>query len=450
MRKTKTPKSQRTPATLAKRWKNYEWWERGILILGLVSFIGAVTILFLPLGKGPSEYRSSALVSAAGSRQFLDAISDQMAIPVDSGSPPEIIVDGDQFLRRILADIDSAKSSICMMNYIWSDGRFSDAVLAHLARRATSGVSVYVLLDAYGSIKAPESKFEDLKNKGGKVATFHSLMPLPWTMMRDVRRNHRRAISVDGRIGYTGGVAVDDHWLGHARNPDEWHDLMFRFTGSAAARIQGSFAEVWMATTGELLSGPWLISNQGTGSEGAPYVTISTSPSPDLFESEHFFLMSLWGARRSIHVENPYFLPDASIRKALIDKARAGLDVTLLLPGEHTDERSVRWAGQRIYDDLLAAGVKIYEYQPTFTHAKLMVEDAKWSVIGSANWDNRSRKLNDEIIVGMSDGAFASQLEDIFRSDLSRSRRVTLEDWRKRGPSQRVLEYLSQAFVQQY
>jgi cardiolipin synthase len=285
-----------------------------------------------------------------------------------------------------------------------------------------------------------------LKALGGKVAVFRSLEPLPWKILQTIKRNHRRAITVDGRIGYTGGVAVDDKWLGHARNPQEWHDLMFRFTGSAAQRLMGSFSELWMATTGEML----VVPSYAGESEASPYVTLSTSPSPDLFEGETFFLASLWAAQKSIHVENPYFLSDASIRQALEEKARQGVDVVLLLPGDHTDEKSVRWAGQRVYQELLEAGVKIYEFQPTFTHAKLLVEDGQWSVIGSANWDNRSRKLNDEIFLGMADEGLASQLEKIFQHDLNRSRRIALPEWRNRGPVQRVLEYLCQAFVQQY
>jgi len=345
-----------------------------------------------------------------------------------------------------LADIDSATSSICMMNYIWTDGRFSDQVLAHLEQKASAGVKVHLLLDAYGSMKAPDDKMDRLKKLGGKVATFRSLEPMPWKILQTTRRNHRRAITIDGRIGYTGGVAVDDKWLGHARNPDEWHDLMFRFTGSAASRLMGSFSEVWMATTGEML----VVPSQETAATGSPYVTLSTSPSPDLFEGETFLLSSLWAAQTSIHIENPYFLSDASIRQVLKDKARAGVDIVLLLPGEHTDERSVRWAGQRVYQELLEAGVKIYEFQPTFTHAKLLIEDGHWSVIGSANWDNRSRKLNDEIFVGMNDDGLAAGLEKIFQHDLTRSRRITLAEWKKRGLVQRVLEYLCQAFVQQY
>jgi cardiolipin synthase len=274
------------------------------------------------------------------------------------------------------------------------------------------------------------------------------LVPLPWTILRNTKRNHRRAITIDGLVGYTGGLAVDDKWLGQARTPEEWHDLMFRFTGSVAARLSGSFSELWMATTGEMLIPPARPENAPP--ETIPYVTLSTSPSPDLFENETFFLCSLWAAQKTIHIETPYFLPDASIREALMQKARAGLDVVLILPSSHTDEKSVRWAGQRIYQELLRTGVKIYEYQPTFNHAKLLAEDGEWSVVGSANWDNRSRKLNDEIVVGMRDRQLASNLEEVFKHDLQRSKLITLQDWQARGPLQRALEYLSQTFVQQY
>ena len=432
-------------SAVAQRWHSYCWWEKAIVAVGFISFIGVIVILFLPFGKGPSEYTADGSIPAVGSPAFLQTLSNQMAIPVADGNRPEMLVDGDAFLARFLADIDAARSSICMMNYIWSDGRFSNQVLSHLERRAAAGVKVYILLDAYGSIKAPS--FDKLKAAGGKVVTFRSLVPLPWTIMRATKRNHRRAITIDGLVGYTGGVAVDDKWLGKANNPEEWHDLMFRFTGSVAARLLGSFSELWTATTGEML----LSANQpALRDESIPYVTLSTSPSPDLFESETFFLISLWAARASIHVETPYFLPDAAIREALMRKARAGADVVLLLPSSRTDEKSVRWAGQRIFEELLQAGVKIYEYQPTFTHAKLLVEDGRWSVVGSANWDNRSRKLNDEIVVGLSDTTLASQLEARFQMDLRRARRITLTEWQKRGLIQRTLEYVSQTFVQQY
>src|SRR5206468_7017840 len=177
------------------------------------------------------------------------------------------------------------------------DGRFSDEVLAHLESKVRSGVKVHILLDAYGSTKAPSRKLRHFTSLGGKVTSFRSLMPLPWTLMRNTKRNHRRAITIDGRIAYTGGAAIDDKWLGNARTPDEWHDIMLRFTGSLAARLQSSFVELWMSTTGEDLAGPDYFPPDRNGDETIPYVTLSSSPSPDLFEMESFFLMSLWAAQ---------------------------------------------------------------------------------------------------------------------------------------------------------
>jgi len=179
-----------------------------------------------------------------------------MALPLDHGDRPEILQNGDAFLKSFLKDIDGAQRSINMMTYIWKDGRFSDVLLDHLERRQRAGVQVRLLVDAYGSIRAPISKFDELEKLGGKIIRFHSLMPLPWTIMRNTKRNHRRSIVVDGTIGYTGGIATDDVWLGDARDPSQWHDLMFRVDGSMARRLQGSFAELWAATTGEVLQGP--------------------------------------------------------------------------------------------------------------------------------------------------------------------------------------------------
>jgi cardiolipin synthase len=420
-----------------------------LFAIGLVSFIAIVVILFLPVGKGPDLITATNPVPPAGSPPFLAAISNHMALPLDRGERPEILQNGDAFLKSFLKDIDGAQRSIDMMTYIWKDGRFSDVLLDHLERRQRAGVQVRLLVDAYGSIKASDSKFGELEKLGGKVMRFHSLMPLPWTIMRNTKRNHRRSIVVDGTIGYTGGIATDDVWLGDARDPSQWHDLMFRVNGSMARRLQGSFAELWAATTGELLQGARFYPEGPTG-RSLPYVTLSTSPSPDLFEAGTFFMFSLLGARESIEMETPYFLPDAAVRKILVEKAKAGVAVTILVPNNHTDEKSVRWAGQRIYEELMAAGVRIFEYQPTFTHTKLLLEDGQWSVIGSANMDNRSRKLNDEIVLGIADPQFADSLDAIFKADLARSRRVQLQSWRRRGLVQRVLEYVSQAFVQQY
>ncbi|MBV9548383.1 MAG: hypothetical protein JO256_01770 [Alphaproteobacteria bacterium] len=434
-------------AALAKFWAHYNCWELGLFTIGALSFVGVMVILFMPIGKGPSLTVPTGPVPAVSSPAFATAVSAWMNLPQDAAPRPEIFENGDAIVPALLRDIDGARRSIEFMAYIWKDGRLSDELLIHLTRRQRAGVQVRILLDAYGGLHAPGAKLDELEKAGGKIATFHSLIPAPWTFMRATKRNHRRAIVIDDAIAYTGGLGVDDVWLGHAE-PPRWHDLMFRVGGTMAKRLQGSFAELWAATTGELLV-PRQEDAAASGG-GVRYLALSASPSPDLYAEETFVLFCLLGAERSIKIETPYFLPNATLRKVLIDKAKAGVAVTILLPNENTDERSVRWAGQRIYEELLQGGVRIYEYQPTFTHTKLLVEDGTWSVIGSANMDIRSRRLNDEVVMGISDQPLAAALETIFSRDLAKAKEIKLAQWQKRGPLQRVLELVSQAFVQQY
>jgi cardiolipin synthase len=436
-------------ARVHKLWQVYTGLELTLLGIGSVSFIAVVVILFLPIGKGPEVMIPMGAVPAAGTNPFMTTISNFMTIPIDQAPPVETFENGDQYLPVLLREIDGAQHSINFMAYIWKDGHFSDAVLDHLEKRQRAGVQVRLLLDAYGGLKAPTSRLKTLKGLGGQVATFHSLLPLPWTVMKTTKRNHRRAIVIDGTTAFTGGFGVDDVWLGNARNPQEWHDLMFLVKGTMAQRLQGSFSELWAVTTGELLTGTDFYPSTSTVGT-IPYVALSSSPSPDLYETETFVLLSLAGAQKSIEIETPYFLPDASVRKVLVDKARMGVNVTILVPNDNTDEKSVRWAGQRVYEELLAAGIKIYEYQPTFTHTKLLVEDGAWSVIGSANMDIRSRRLNDEVMLGVQDPPLAKALHDVFQKDLLKSKAIKVDDWKRRGPAQRLVEILSQAFVQQY
>jgi cardiolipin synthase len=438
-------------AGLAPLRRRLAWWAVVLLVFGGVAAITVVVALFLPFGKGPSLFAPNAPVPPAGSPRFLALVSNVLTLPVETGSRPLVLNNGDAFLRALLADIDGAKSSIDFMVYIWDDGKFSDAALRHLDEKLKAGVQVRVALDAYGAVTAPLRKFEQFRKLGGQTMTFHSLMPLPWAMARDHKRNHRRAIVIDGRIAYTGGIAISDPWLGNARNSNEWRDMMFRVEGPMASHLQGAFAEVWQLGKGELLAGDrFYPPADAEPRDPVKFVPFSSAPSPDLFAMEDFVLLSLEGARRSIVVVSPYFLPDESLRRVLCAKAQAGLDVRILVPNDHNDNRWVRLASQHFYAELLRSGVKIYEYQPTFIHTKLLIVDGAWSVIGSANMDNRSRKLNDEVVLGVADSAFAKQLTDLVDTDLRRAARIDPAQWEKRGFWQRALETIALASVQQY
>lgn len=422
------------------------------LTVGAVTVITAVVVLFMPFGKGPDIIKPDGPVPQTGSPQFLALLSNVMTLPVEKASPPVILNNGDAFLKSLLSDIDGAKSTIDFMVYIWDDGKFSDIVLNHLQRRLKAGVQVRVALDAYGAVSAPYGKFDQLRKAGGKVATFHSLMPLPWAMTRDHKRNHRRAIVIDGRVAYTGGIAVSDTWLGDARTPDEWRDEMFRVDGAMASHLQGAFSEVWELATGELLAGDRFYPPAATSPppNSVTFVPFASSPSPDLFAMENFVLLSLEGARKSIVIVSPYFLPDKTLRGVLEARARAGLDVRVLVPNKLNDSRWVRYASQSCYDELLRAGVKIHEYQPTFIHTKLLVVDGQWSVIGSANMDNRSRKLNDEVVFGIANKSFATALQTLIARDEAKAASIRLAEWQNRGIWQRAMELIALGSVQQY
>lgn len=432
--------------------RRFRWWELAFLVVGAVTGVTAIVVLFLPFGKGPAIISPTAAVPATGSPQFLALLGNVMTLPVEKASRPAVVNNGDAFLKSLLTDIDGAKSTIDFMVYIWDDGKFSDIVLDRLQRRLKAGVQVRIALDAYGAVSAPYGKFEQFRKAGGKLATFHSLMPLPWAMAHDHKRNHRRAIVIDGRIAYTGGIAVSDTWLGNARTPDEWRDVMFRVDGAMASHLQGAFSEVWELATGELLTGDKFYPPAAAAppADAVTFVPFASSPSPDLFAMENFVLLSLQGATKSIVIVSPYFLPDETLRAVLEAKARAGVAVDVLLPNKLNDSRWVRYASQSWYEELLRAGVRIDEYQPTFNHTKLMIIDGQWSVIGSANMDNRSRKLNDEVVFGVADATFARNLETLIARDRAHAVPVKLAEWQNRNLGQRLLEQTALAFVQQY
>ncbi len=439
--------------TLQKNFMTYTWWEIVIFIIGSFSTISLLAVLFFPLGSGPSKFTTTGVAPPASSPQFVSMLSNSLTLPLRTGDPITILNNGDAFLKSFLSDIDSAHSSIDIMVYIWTDGKMSDQVLEHLDQKLKQGVQVRIMIDAFGSkTDTPKKQFNTFKDLGGKISVFHSFTIAPWDLAKNRARNHRRAIVIDGNIGYTGGMTVNDSWLGNAENPKEYRDMMFRTTGPMAEDIQGIFSELWTSMTGELLVGETFYPQISPAGEMGPltYIPLSSVPSPDSLALQKFVLLSLLGAQQKIYITNPYFLPDPSLSNALIEKAKAGVDVRVLVPNKYNDVASLRYASQYSYQALLESGVKIYEYQPTFIHTKTMVIDGNWSIIGSANTDNRSRKLNDEDIFGISDKMFGATLEKAFLKDLSNAKEIDLKEWKKRSIWQRMREIFDRKFVQQY
>jgi cardiolipin synthase len=225
---------------------------------------------------------------------------------------------------------------------------------------------VRVLLDGLGSIKVPDEDFEPLVKAGGKVQKFRA--PRFGKLTRFHRRNHRRSIVIDGEIGFTGGMAVSDIWLGNAQDTDHWRDIMFKVTGPLARSLQTAFADLWVSSSGELLIDPknYAVAAPAATAGVDRFIHLANSPADDDESMAYFFLLPILSARESIYFAAPYFIPDNHLQAALVEKAKSGVDVRLLLPGPHTDNWITRASAQARYQELLEAGAKVYEYQPTF------------------------------------------------------------------------------------
>ena len=427
------------------------WWIGFFWGLGVFALATAVVSLFFSLGRRPPAVKATE-TPPVDSLDFLNAAAGLVNAQPEKGGTARLLNNGDEIFPALLADIRAARRSVHWLAYIWEPGRCSDAVFGALAERARAGVEVRLLLDGLGGIRCPRENREELTKAGGRVAVFR---PLQFgKLTRFYKRNHRRAIVMDGQVGYTGGAAVGDKWLGNARTPEEWRDTMTRVTGPLARGLQSHFAEDWAAVTGEIVVGEaYYPAHDGAGGEGRPtlrHTSVASSPGSEEHPMRYFFLLSFLAARRKLYIASPYFVPVEHTRGAVADLARRGVDVRILLPNHHTDAKPIRQASHSYYDELLSAGVRIWEYQPTMMHCKLVVVDGCWSVVGSANMDIRSKELNEENALGILDPGLAAAVEATFLADLERSREVLLEQWRRRGLLPRVLERACVLFAEQF
>jgi cardiolipin synthase len=450
--------------------QRYPWWVLTFSILGFIALCTVLVTLFSPLGRRPPAVRITA-APPVRSPEFLAAVAGTAGAPVRPGGTVQLLNNGVAFFPALVKDLRAAQRTIHFAVYIWEPGEANDQVFAALLERAHAGVKVRVLLDGLGGMKAPDKDVDALRAAGGQVERFSAARLGKLTRFH--KRNHRRAIVMDGRVGYTGGMAVSDKWVGDADTEEHWRDTMVRVTGPLAATLQSAFVGPWAQSSGELLSGPDVFPPDvigGPDAAPAPSVAVlaaapaaagsvqpvtlhtglASAPSSENHPLRLFFIQSFVSARRKLYITTPYFVPDEAIRKVVADRARAGVDVRILLPDEHTDARPIRLTSHSYFEELLAAGVKVYEYQPTMMHTKGVVVDGAWSIVGSANMDVRSKELNNENVLGILDEGFAGEMEATFFADLRKAEEIRLEEWRRRGWWAKAKERVCVLFAEQY
>jgi len=361
------------------------------------------------------------------------------------GNTVTLLLNGDEIFPAQLAAIRSARETITYAQYFYEEGAIGAQIAEALAERCRAGVRAHVLLDGFGTLAMPTEYRETMAQAGCEVATFRPLNPLSLLAVvgfgSSNKRNHRRLLVVDGRVGFTGGSGISPKWLGDGRTEGHWRDTDVRVEGPVVGKLQGAFAENWLEATGNVLGGgPYFPALPGRGTVVAQVVR--SSPSVGSFSMYTMFLLAMSSARRSISITNPYFLPDDRMTRVLTEAPKRGVRVVVLLPGA-IDNNIVRQASRSKFGGLLEAGIEIYEYQAGLLHAKTMTIDGTWATVGSTNLDSRSFALNEELNAVVYDKEIVSRLEKIFADDLAHARKVRLRRWRGRGFLDHLLEILS-------
>ncbi len=362
--------------------------------------------------------------------------------PMTAGNAIAILENGEGIFPSMLAAIASAQKTVNFEAYIFWSGEVGNRFRDALAERASHGVAVRILLDAVGSPrrKLKPDDVDLLQRAGCRVEFFHSSKP--WKAWVVNHRNHRRVLVVDGKLGFTGGVGFADEWAGNADSPEHWRDTQVRVEGPVVRGLQRAFQENWSEATGEPLVGDeFFPSIPAAGSLSA--AVVPSSPLAAMSGAGRVYAISLAAASKEIWIANSYFVPDDETSSLLVAAVKRGVDVRIIVPSdEHNDVPATKVAGRAAFGPLLAGGVKMFEYQPTMFHLKTMLVDGIFSTVGSANFDERSFHLNEEINLFVYDAGFAERMRDAYERDLSQCRPYTLAMWQHRSLGKRFTEWV--------
>ncbi|WP_292574903.1 phospholipase D-like domain-containing protein [Mesorhizobium sp.] len=352
----------------------------------------------------------------------------------------QTLVNGDEIFPAMLQAIGVARSSIDMETYIYWSGSVGYQFATALAAKAREGVEVRVLVDWLGSLPFDENLIHIMTGAGVR---FQRYRPVYWyTLDRVNNRTHRKLLIVDGRVAFTGGVGIADNWLGDARNPNEWRDTHYRIEGPSVGAFQAAFAENWLETAGETLQGEKFYPPPEPAGALSAQLVLSSQPNGSE-DMELMMLAAIAAAKDHLRIGMAYFVPDEIALQQILDARKRGVAVDVIVPNSLTDVPIVRKGSRHFWGELLEAGVRIYEFQPTMYHPKLLIVDDVWASFGSTNLDERSLRLNDEASLNVYGRDFAQTQIDLFNEDLKRSRQISLAEWQARPLTEKVTDWLA-------
>jgi cardiolipin synthase A/B len=409
----------------------------------VMTLLATALIVALAINLATAEkrllYRPRRLYTSRDA-DFRRALGVLLGPPLIAGNEVTTLINGEQIFPAMLDAIKTAAVSITFETFVFRDeiGKLFCKALRDAAQR---GVRVHVLLDWLGSRTMAAEMLAAMREAGADVQLYHA--PSWFHLGRLNNRTHRKIMVIDGKNGFTGGVGFGREWHGNREHPKDWRESHYQVQGPVVAQMQAVFVDNWIKATGRVLHGPEYFPTH-LPIEGDMDAQMFGSSPVGGSESMHLMvLLALTAAHSSIDIENPYFVPDRLTVDALIEARRRGVRVRIVVPGRYTDARIGRWAAQGLYGVLLEAGIEVFEYQPTMIHCKVMVIDGEWTSVGSANFDDRSFRLNDEANLNVFSKRLAAEQIRQVDEDIAQSKRMVLKRWSRRAASRRFYEGLA-------
>ena len=396
------------------------------LIIGVVIVLIVVGMgLVIAQDQETLRVRTSLATSAEAYPGYLAKLTGH---PLTSGDRYTVLTNGDAAFPAMLGAIHEARHRVAFEGYIYSSTsdiarQFTDAFVAAAGR----GVDVRLVFDSLGA-KVSSDDIERMTKAGCHIGWYNKVRS---RAIEEVNyRTHRKALIIDGEVAFVGGIGIDDQWARDTDKEQRWRDTHVKVAGPAATDIEAAFNENWIETGGVVE--PDVVPHDPNPRGPASSIVIWSSPEGGTNALKLAYLLSLAAARQSIDIQSPYLITDASTEWSLTDARRRGVRVRMLVEGDVTDAKPVKFASRAQNGQLMQQGIEIYEYQPAMMHTKAVIVDGTLSIVGSANFDNRSFELNDELNVVVFDRTVAERLRGDFERDLGKSRRLDLQSWRSR------------------
>ena len=406
--------------------------RRAVIVLLIAAAVVAVLLL---LAQDQETLRIRSAISAEDPRHpsYLAAL---VGAELARGNRYDVLTNGDEIFPAMLGAIDAARRRISFETYIYDTGDIASRFTASLERAAQRGVNVTIIVDAVGAAGMDRDHIDRLRAAGCRFARFNATS---WYALEHVNyRTHRKILVIDGEVGFTGGVGVADHWQGNAQDREHWRDTQIRMQGPIVRVLEAAFYEDLIETGGitvpELDDAPEPLDEEGAS------LLVGSSPTGGSNDLKRLYFLIVASARRTLDIATPYFVTDESTLWALEDAVARGVRVRIVVEGDITDAMPVKYASRAVYDRLLSLGIELYEYQPTMMHVKVLVADGILSMFGSANFDNRSLELNEELNVAVTSRDLARRLTGDFEHDVRSSIRLELATWRQRSLLQKARE----------